>query len=60
MKQILPLEVRLPATVEQNPKRNKMIPLLTYVSEMAVQVSNSEGSGKKGQNDFHIAFVLSL
>ena len=37
-----------------------MIPLLIYVSETAVQVSNSEESGRKGQNDFHIAFVLSL
>lgn len=41
-------------------QRNKVIPLLIYGSEMAIQVSNSEGSGRKGQNDFHIAFVLSL
>lgn len=33
VKQILPLEVGLAATVEQNPKRNEMIPLLIYVSE---------------------------
>lgn len=37
-----------------------MIPLLIYVSETAVQVSNSKGSGRRGQNDFHTAFVLSL
>ena len=46
--------------MEKNPKRNKMILLLRYLCEMSIQVSSSEGSGRKGQNDIHIAFVFSL